>query len=63
MPGRISSVVSGAPPRFGVMVDALNGIASPTIARPFTIDCADPPTGPNKITSYFDRRSVIVFNF
>ena len=33
-----------------------NGIGSPVaVDRPFTIDCAVPPTGPNRITSYFDR--------
>ena len=56
-PGRMSSVASMWP-RFGVNAVVFHGSGLPHIGRPSTICWVlASPTGPNRITSYFARRS------
>ncbi len=51
MPPRMSLEVSGELAMFGVIEEPFQGMGSPRLGRPFTIDCADPPTGGKMITS------------
>jgi len=41
---------------FGVTSLPFHGMGAPRIGIPFTIDCADPPTGGKMITSNLSRR-------
>src|ERR1700722_19133817 len=61
-PGRMSSVESFSPTRFGVSAVVFQGSGFPqALGSPLMIDVVlEKPTGGNKITSYFEFKSVVL---